>query len=74
MAEPFPREGLPLEEARRQVLAALQPLEGFERAYLAGGVEAARERAYRADGIPVGPEHQQRLGALADELGLTAPW
>ncbi len=31
MAEPFPREGLPLEEARRQVLAAITPLQGAER-------------------------------------------
>ncbi|MCT0207223.1 molybdopterin molybdotransferase MoeA [Synechococcus sp. CS-1332] len=31
MAEPFPREGLPLEEARRRVLAAITPLEGSER-------------------------------------------
>ncbi|MCT0231215.1 molybdopterin molybdotransferase MoeA [Synechococcus sp. CS-1324] len=29
--EPYPREGLPLEEARRQVLAALTPLAGSER-------------------------------------------
>lgn len=28
--EPYPREGLPLEEARRQVLAALTPLAGSE--------------------------------------------
>ncbi|CAK6687496.1 Molybdopterin molybdenumtransferase [Synechococcus sp. CBW1107] len=28
--EPYPREGLPLEEARRQVLAALTPLTGSE--------------------------------------------
>ncbi|MCP9930575.1 molybdopterin molybdotransferase MoeA [Cyanobium sp. AMD-g] len=31
MAEPFPREGLPLEEARRRVLAAITPLQGAER-------------------------------------------
>ncbi len=30
MAEPFPAEGLPLEEARRLILAALQPLGGRE--------------------------------------------
>ena len=53
---------------------ALQPLEGFDEAYLPGGVEAAREREYSEQGIPVGPEHQQRLQELADEFGLTAPW
>lgn len=35
MAEPFPREGLPLEEARRRVLAAITPLAGRERLPLA---------------------------------------
>ena len=52
----------------------LQPLAGFEHTYLPGGVEAARERAYREQGIPVGAEHQMRLQTLADELGLTPPW
>ncbi|MBM5815618.1 MAG: molybdopterin molybdotransferase MoeA [Cyanobacteria bacterium K_Offshore_surface_m2_239] len=31
MPEPFPREGLPLDEARARVLAALTPLKGSER-------------------------------------------
>jgi LDH2 family malate/lactate/ureidoglycolate dehydrogenase len=53
---------------------ALQPLEGFDQAYLPGGVEAARERAYRKEGIPVGRDHQQRLQGLADELGIQPPW
>lgn len=53
---------------------SLQPLEGFDRAYLPGGVEAARERTYRKEGIPVGPDHRQRLQELADELGIQPPW
>jgi L-2-hydroxycarboxylate dehydrogenase (NAD+) len=68
--EQFKRE---MDQYVRQV-RALQPLEGFDEAYLPGGVEAARERAYREEGIPVGPEHQERLQELADELGLKAPW
>jgi LDH2 family malate/lactate/ureidoglycolate dehydrogenase len=68
--EQFKRE---MDEYVRQV-RALQPLEGFDEAYLPGGVEAARERDYCAQGIPVGPEHQQRLQELADEFGLQAPW
>jgi L-2-hydroxycarboxylate dehydrogenase (NAD+) len=52
----------------------LQPLEGFDAAYLPGGVEAARERAYREQGIPVGPEHQEHLEEIAHELGLAVPW
>lgn len=35
MAEPFPREGLPLEQALARVLAAISPLEGSERLPLA---------------------------------------
>lgn len=69
-AEQFKRE---MDEYVRQV-RALEPLEGFEEAYLPGGVEAARERAYREQGIPVGPEHQERLEGLADELGVPVPW
>ncbi|MCP9857800.1 MULTISPECIES: molybdopterin molybdotransferase MoeA [unclassified Cyanobium] len=51
MAEPFPREGLPLEEARRLVLAALTPLAGRERLPLAqclGRVSAEPVRAPEA--------------------------
>jgi LDH2 family malate/lactate/ureidoglycolate dehydrogenase len=68
--ERFKRE---MDEYVRRV-RALQPLEGFDQAYLPGGVEAARETIYREQGIPVGPDHQERLEGLADELGLTVPW
>jgi LDH2 family malate/lactate/ureidoglycolate dehydrogenase len=64
---------LEMDEYVRRV-RRLQPLEGFHEAYLPGGVEAARERVYREQGIPVGPEHQERLQALADELELEVPW
>ncbi|MDM7951681.1 MAG: molybdopterin molybdotransferase MoeA [Cyanobium sp. CZS 25K] len=53
MAEPFPREGLPLEEARRRVLEALTPLEGRQRLPLArclGRVSAEPVRA--AEAVP----------------------
>lgn len=52
----------------------LQPLEGYTDTFLPGGIEAARERVYREEGIPVGTEHRQRLEAIAGELGLRAPW
>jgi LDH2 family malate/lactate/ureidoglycolate dehydrogenase len=68
--ERFKRE---MDEYVRRV-RALQPLEGFDEAFLPGGVEAARERLYRERGIPVGPEHQERLQELADEFGLQSPW
>lgn len=53
MAEPFPREGLPLAEARARVLAALTPLAGNERLPLAaclGRVSAEGCRA--AEAVP----------------------
>lgn len=53
MAEPFPREGLPLAEARAQVLAALQPLRGEETLPLAaclGRVSAAA--CFAAEAVP----------------------
>lgn len=71
---------MPAEQFRREMDAyvqqarKLQPLEGFEEAYLPGGVEAARERSYREEGVPVGPEHQERLEGLARELELSVPW
>jgi molybdopterin molybdotransferase len=53
MAEPFPREGLPLERARDQLLSALQPLEGNELLPLAlalGRVSA--EAVHAAEAVP----------------------
>jgi len=52
----------------------LQPLPGFSESFLPGGVEAQRARTYREQGIPVGPQHQQRLEEVAQELGLPVPW
>ncbi len=52
----------------------LQPLAGFDESFLPGGIEAVRARTYRATGIPVGPQHQERLELVAQELGLTVPW
>jgi LDH2 family malate/lactate/ureidoglycolate dehydrogenase len=71
---------MPPEQFRRKMDAyvrqarELKPLEGFDEAYLPGGVEAARECAYREEGIPVGPEHLERLEGLAQELDLSVPW
>ncbi len=57
-----------------RAVKALQPLAGFDESFLPGGVEAVRARTYRAEGIPVGPTHQQRLEEIAGELGLQVPW
>lgn len=57
-----------------RAVRALAPLEGFSESFLPGGVEAARAKHFRTEGIPVGAEHQQRLEAVAQEFGLAAPW
>ena len=57
-----------------RAVAKLQPLAGFDESFLPGGIEAVRARTYRAEGIPVGPTQQQRLEAVAQELGMQVPW
>ncbi len=52
----------------------LEPLAGFQESFLPGGLEAMRADTYRAQGIPVGPAHQERLEQIANELGLQVPW
>jgi L-2-hydroxycarboxylate dehydrogenase (NAD+) len=52
----------------------MQPLAAFDEAYLPGGIEAVREREYREQGVPVGPEHRRALEGLAQELGIPTPW
>ena len=61
-------------DAYVRTVKALKPFDGSEHPYLPGGVEAERERAYRRDGIPVGPEHREVLEALAAEFGFEVPW
>jgi len=85
MAEPFPREGLPLEEARRRVLAALTPLAGSERLPLAaclGRVTAeacpAREavpgfQASIMDGYAIADLKPPADGAVWRLVGRSAP-
>ena len=55
-------------------LRALAPLEGFEQASYAGGIEGERELEFREHGIPVGPEHRRDLEAIAAEFGVDVPW
>ena len=55
-------------------LRELAPLEGFEKASYAGGIEGEREVEFRERGIPVGPEHRHDLEDAAREFGAEAPW
>ncbi|SDD10963.1 Ldh family oxidoreductase [Auraticoccus monumenti] len=60
-------------DAYVRAVRALSPLPGLDASLLPGGPEAQRERRFRAEGVPVGPEHRDRLRETAAELGLTAP-
>ncbi|MFM8276612.1 MAG: molybdopterin molybdenumtransferase MoeA, partial [Cyanobium sp.] len=85
MAEPFGPEGLELAEARRQILAALQPRVGVESLPLAaalGRVTALPVRAtaavpgFRAsimDGYAIAGDAVPELGAAWQLVGRSAP-
>ncbi|WP_114561427.1 Ldh family oxidoreductase [Desertihabitans aurantiacus] len=60
-------------DAYVRAVRQLTPLPGLDASRLPGGPEAERERRYRTDGVPVGPEHRARLRETAAELGLDAP-
>lgn len=57
-----------------QQVSKLEPLVGYTTSLLPGAIEAQRDRAYRAEGVPVGPEHRTRLEEIAQYLGMTVPW
>ena len=61
-------------DAYVRAVRGLTPLAPGQSSYLPGGIEADRERSFRADGIPVGEEHRAQLEAVAAEFGVTVPW
>ncbi|MFN5463517.1 MAG: molybdopterin molybdotransferase MoeA [Cyanobacteriota bacterium] len=85
MVEPFPREGLPLEEARARVLASLTPLGGSERLPLAaclGRVSAETCQASEAvpgfraaimDGYAIAAAAAPAPGSRRQLVGRSAP-
>jgi molybdopterin molybdotransferase len=85
MAEPFPREGLPLEAARQRVLATITPLAGSERLPLEAclgrvSAEACRAReavpGFRAsimDGYAIADGSPPAAGAAWRLVGRSAP-
>jgi LDH2 family malate/lactate/ureidoglycolate dehydrogenase len=56
-----------------QKVRQLKPLPGFDRAVLPGELEWERERRYAVEGIPVGPQHAEKLRKLAEEFHLPPP-
>lgn len=57
-----------------QGIRRLEPIENYTTCLLPGHIEVQREAEYRAQGVPVGPAHQQRLEEIAQYLGIDAPW
>lgn len=57
-----------------ELIGALQPLPGYERADLPGGPEYERERTYRESGIPLGDRHRENLETIGLEAGISVPW
>jgi L-2-hydroxycarboxylate dehydrogenase (NAD+) len=56
------------------LIGSLQPLPGSDQSFLPGGPEYERERAYNAEGIPLGTSHQKNLESIGDEVGVAFPW
>jgi len=61
-------------DAYVRTVRGLDAISPGESSYLPGGVEAAREQAFRADGIPIGADHRERLESVAAEFGVPVPW
>jgi len=61
-------------DAYARAVHALEPLPPFSESYLPGAVEAARERDYRANGVPMTAEHRRVLAEVADEFSVPVPW
>lgn len=57
-----------------QAIAKLEPIENQSQSLLPGAIEVQRERDYRANGVPIGEQHGQRLTEIANYLGLDVPW
>jgi LDH2 family malate/lactate/ureidoglycolate dehydrogenase len=52
----------------------LEPLPGFDRATLAGGLEWERSQEWSKTGIPVGKRHQEALTRVGEMLGIAPPF
>lgn len=52
----------------------LEPVTNQADVEVGGGMEAKRERLWRKEGIPVGPEHAKALQGLGGELGVELPF
>ena len=71
---------MPIDEFKKEMdryigqARRMQPFPGVDRAELAGGLEWEWERENIRKGIPLGPEHQEALEKIADEMGVEVPF
>ncbi len=57
-----------------QNIAKLQPIVNYTESLLPGAIEAKRTREYTELGVPVGPQHRERLEGIAKYLDIDVPW
>ena len=57
-----------------RTVRTLTPVPGSSGSYMPGGPEAAKEAAYRDEGVPVGEEHRRLLEDVAEEFAVAVPW
>lgn len=69
---PLERFRAEMDEYVRRV-HALEPMPGQDSAMLPGEPEWRRERAWAAEGVPVGEDHLQALRAIGAEVGIAPP-
>jgi len=60
-------------DAYSRQVQTMEPLPGYDRAMLAGGLEWEREHRYAREGIPIASRHAEALQRLAAQFGLESP-
>ena len=58
----------------RDVRESYEPLPGYDRALLPGGIEEERMAEYRLQGIPYGEPEQKSAREVSERLGIPLPW
>ena len=71
---------MPLDQFKREIddyirqVRQLVPISNQSDVEVGGGMEAKRERLWRKEGVPVGPEHAEALQGLGRELEVDVPF
>ena len=58
----------------RDVRETYEPMPGYERALLPGGIEEERFETHRRDGIRYGEMEQESAREASERLGVPLPW